>query len=118
MERLRRQHNAQWYHETQSSVRGDAPLEPQAATLRDRFLLGLGAFADEALNAALGARAGVFNASLAGYHALFPDQVSLSRYVTLSPYDRLSTALTVAQVTGVQSLCSHYAARLAPLHSP
>ena len=44
MERLRRQHNAQWYHETQSSVRGDAPLEPQAATLRDRFLLGLGAF--------------------------------------------------------------------------
>ncbi|EPE3623209.1 CMD domain-containing protein [Serratia marcescens] len=118
MERLRRQHNAQWYHETQSSVRGDAPLEPQAATLRDRFLLGLGAFADEALNAALGARAGVFNASLAGYHALFPDQVSLSRYVTLSPYDRLSTALTVAQVTGVQSLCSHYAARLSPLHSP
>lgn len=118
MERLRRQHNAQWYHETQSSVRGDAPLEPQTATLRDRFLLGLGAFADEALNAALRARAGVFNASLAGYHALFPDQVPLSRYVTLSPYDRLSTALTVAQVTGVQSLCSHYAARLAPLHSP
>ncbi|MDU7807442.1 MAG: peroxidase-related enzyme [Serratia marcescens] len=115
MERLRRQHNAQWYHETQSSVRGDAPLEPQAATLRDRFLLGLGAFADEALNSALSARAGVFNASLAGYHALFPDQVSLSRYVTLSPYDRLSTALTVAQVTGVQSLCSHYAARLAQI---
>ncbi|MBJ2103172.1 CMD domain-containing protein [Serratia ureilytica] len=118
MERLRRQHNAQWYHETQSSVRGDAPLEPQAATLRDRFLLGLGAFADEALNNALSARAGVFSASLAGYHALFPDQVPLSRYVTLSLYDRLSTALTVAQVTGVQSLCSHYAARLAPLHSP
>ena len=119
MERLRRQHNAQWYHETQSSVRGDAPaLEPQAATLRDRCLLGLGAFADEALNNALSARAGVFSASLAGYHALFPDQVPLSRYVTLSPYDRLSTALTVAQVTGVQSLCSHYAARLAPLHSP
>lgn len=118
MERLRRQHNAQWYHETQSSVRGDAPLEPQAATLRDRFLLGLDAFADEALNNALSARGAVFSASLAGYHALFPDQVPLSRYVTLSPYDRLSTALTVAQVTGVQSLCSHYAARLAPLHSP
>jgi uncharacterized peroxidase-related enzyme len=118
MELLRRQHNAQWYHETQSSVRGDAPLEPQAATIRDRFLLGLGAFADEALNTALTARAGVFSASLAGYHVLFPDQVALSRFVTLSPYDRLSTALTVAQVTGVQSLCSHYAARLAPLHSP
>ncbi|MNG73148.1 hypothetical protein D3C79_315910 [compost metagenome] len=118
MELLRRQHNAQWYHETQSSVRGDQPLEPQAATLRDRFLLGLGAFADEALNTALTARAGVFNASHAGYHVLFPDQVELTRLVTLSPYDRLSTALTVAQVTGVQSLCSHYAARLAPLHSP
>lgn len=118
MELLRRQHNAQWYHETQSSVRGDQPLEPQAATIRDRFLLGLGAFADEALNTALTARAGVFNASHASYHVLFPDQVALTRLVTLSPYDRLSTALTVAQVTGVQSLCSHYAARLAPLHSP
>ena len=60
----------------------------------------------------------MFSASLAGYHALFPDQVPLSRYVTLSPYDRLSTALTVAQVTSVQSLCSNYATRLAPLHSP
>lgn len=118
MELLRRQHNAQWYHETQSSVRGDQPLEPQAATLRDRFLLGLGAFADEALNTALTARAGVFNASHASYHVLLPDRVELTRLVTLSPYDRLSTALTVAQVTGVQSLCSHYAARLAPLHSP
>ncbi|WP_199636017.1 peroxidase-related enzyme [Serratia sp. PAMC26656] len=118
MELLRRQHNAQWYHETQSSVRGDQPLEPQAATVRDRFLLGLGAFADEALNTALTARAGVFNASHASYHVLFPDHVALTRMVTLSPYDRLSTALTVAQVTGVQSLCSHYAARLAPLHSP
>ncbi|CAI0823495.1 CMD domain-containing protein [Serratia quinivorans] len=118
MELLRRQHNAQWYHETQSSVRGDQPLEPQAAGIRDRFLLGLGAFADEALNTALTARAGVFNASLASYHVLFPDRVELTRSVTLSPYDRLSTALTVAQVTGVQSLCSHYAARLAPLYSP
>lgn len=118
MELLRRQHNAQWYHETQSSVRGDQPLEPQAAGIRDRFLLGLGAFADEALNSALTARGGVFNASLASYHVLFPDQIELTRVVTLSPYDRLSTALTVAQVTGVQSLCSHYAARLAPLYSP
>lgn len=118
MELLRRQHNAQWYHETQSSVRGEQPLEPQAAGIRDRFLLGLGAFADEALNTALTARAGVFNASLASYHVLFPDRVALTRTVTLSPYDRLSTALTVAQVTGVQSLCSHYAARLAPLYSP
>lgn len=40
MELLRRQHNAQWYHETQSSVRGDQPLEPQAAGIRDRFCWG------------------------------------------------------------------------------
>lgn len=118
MEALRRSHHNQWYHETQSSVRGDSPLQPQAAGVRDRFLLGLGEFADAALNNALIARAPVFSASLDSCRVLFPEQVALSRYVTLSPYDRLCTALTVAQVTGVQALCSHYAARLAPLDSP
>lgn len=113
-----RQYHSQWYHETQCSVRGDMPLEPQAALIRDRFLLGLGEFADPALNQALIARAPLFSASLACCSILFPEQVALSRHVTLSPYDRLCTALTVAQVTGVQSLCSHYAARLAPLDSP
>ncbi|NIH11221.1 MAG: peroxidase-related enzyme [Serratia symbiotica] len=117
MEQRRQQHNLQWYHETQSSMSGATPLEPQAATIRDRFLLWPGAFADEALNTALRLRNGVFSASLASYHVLFPDKVILSHSVTLSLYDRLSTALTVAQVTGVQYLCSHYAARLAPLHS-
>ncbi|VEA73532.1 Uncharacterized protein conserved in bacteria [Serratia rubidaea] len=117
-EQPRQPHNSQWYHETQRSVRGDLPLEPQAALIRDRFLLGLGEFTDPALNQALIARAPVFGASLACCHVLFPEQVALSRHVTLSPYDRLCTALTVAQVTGVQSLCSHYAARLAPLDSP
>ncbi|VDZ62888.1 Uncharacterized protein conserved in bacteria [Serratia odorifera] len=118
MEALRRPHHNQWYHETQSSVRGDSPLQPQAAGVRDRFLLGLGEFADAALNNALIARAPVFSASLDSCRVLFPERVTLSRYVTLSPYDRLCTALTVAQVTGVQALCSHYAARLAPLDSP
>ncbi|MEB6336833.1 CMD domain-containing protein [Serratia rhizosphaerae] len=113
-----RQHHSQWYHETQCSVRGDMPLEPQAALIRDRFLLGLGEFADPALNQALIARAPLFSASLACCRVLFPEQIALSRHVTLSPYDRLCTALTVAQVTGVQSLCSHYASRLAPLDSP
>jgi uncharacterized peroxidase-related enzyme len=115
--RLPPQHN-QWYHETQRSSDSEALPEPGAAPLRDCFLLGLGAFADEALNAALIARAEVFTASLAVYHVLFPDQVVTSREVTLSPYDRLCTALTVAQVAGVQTLCSHYASRLAPLDSP
>lgn len=81
-------------------------------------MLGLGTFTDEGLNAALSHRIDVFTASSACYPVLFPDRVSVSREVTLSHYDRLSTALTVAQVTGVQSLCSHYAARLAPLDSP
>ncbi|WP_431222344.1 CMD domain-containing protein [Serratia sp. L9] len=111
-------HHVQWYHETQRSSGSDAPLEQGAARLRDRFLLGLGAVADEALNQALSARAAVFTASQASYHVLFPDRVVTSAEVTLSPYDRLSTALTVAQVAGVQTLCSHYAARLAPLASP
>lgn len=108
----------QWYHETQRSSGSDASLEPGVASLHDGFLLGLGAFADDELNSALSARAEVFSASLTGYHVLFPDRVTTTREVTLSPYDRLCTALTVAQVTGVQSLCSHYAARLAPLESP
>ncbi len=49
---------------------------------------------------------------------LFPDQVAVSRLQTFTAYDRLSTALTVAQVYGVQRLCNHYAARLAPLPGP
>lgn len=113
-----RLHPFQWYHETQRSSGHSSPLEPGAASLRDRFLLGLGTFTDRTLNTALSDRVDVFTASSASYPVLFPDRVTLSREVTLSPYDRLSTALTVAQVTGVQSLCSHYAARLAPLDSP
>ena len=108
----------QWYHETQRSSGNSSPLEPGVASLRERFLLGLGTFTDQALNDALSARVDVFTASSAGYPVLFPERIGASREVTLSPYDRLSTALTVAQVTGVQSLCSHYAARLAPLDSP
>jgi uncharacterized protein YciW len=50
--------------------------------------------------------------------ALFPASVAVNRLQTFSAYDRLSTALTVAQVYGVQRLCNHYAARLAPLPGP
>ncbi len=49
---------------------------------------------------------------------LLPDSLSTDRQVTLSSYDRLSTALTVAQVCGVQRVSQHYAARLAPQPSP
>ena len=44
--------------------------------------------------------------------------MTVNRLQTFSAYDRLSTALTVAQVYGVQRLCNHYAARLAPLPGP
>jgi uncharacterized protein YciW len=44
--------------------------------------------------------------------------VAVSRLQTFTAYDRLSTALTVAQVYGVQRLCNHYAARLAPCRGP
>ncbi len=37
------------------------------------------------------------------------------RLHTFSAYERMSTALTAAQVFGVQRLCRYYAARLAPL---
>ena len=62
--------------------------------------------------------------TLTGYtpHASWPNccfpTVAVSRLQTFTAYDRLSTALTVARVYGVQRLCNHYAARLAPLPAP
>lgn len=115
MEQRRFSGKSHWYHETQSST-GQTPalpLVPDAARVADRFLLDL-ALPEESLSDCqswlqpardLCAR-------------LFPPQVPVSRLRTFSAYDRLSTALTVAQVYGVQRLCNHYAARLAPLPGP
>ncbi|SUH37218.1 putative cytoplasmic protein [Salmonella enterica subsp. enterica] len=47
----------------------------------------------------------------------FPARFSTTAH-TFSAYERMSTALTAAQVFGVQRLCRHYAARLAPLPGP
>ena len=104
-----------WYHETQSRTQHSdvMPLVPEAAHVDDRFLLDL-ALPDALLNTNLrwlGAATRLAN-------TLFPDTVAVSRLQTFSAYDRLSTALTVAQVSGVQRLCNHYAARLAPLPGP
>lgn len=52
------------------------------------------------------------------YRQLFSPDPVLDREHTLSRYDRLSAALTVAQVTQLQPLCSFYAAQLAPLDYP
>lgn len=49
---------------------------------------------------------------------LLPDDAVADPLLTLTTYDRLSTALTVAQVTGQQRLCRYYASRLAPLPGP
>jgi len=118
MEQQRRAVHNGWYHETQSSQHGHLPHDPHAALVQDRFLLGLDAQLDPTLRRLFAEHSGLLEGSRATYDALFPEKVVLSRTETLSLYDRLSSALTVAQVTGVQPLCSHYAARLAPLSSP
>lgn len=104
-----------WYHETQSRTQHSdvMPLVPEAAHVDDRFLLDL-ALPDALLSACqqwLSIARQLAN-------TLFPDSVATSRLHTFSAYDRLSTALTVAQVSGVQRLCNHYAARLAPQLGP
>lgn len=118
MEQQRRTIHNGWYHETQSSQQGHVPTDPQAVLVQDRFLLGLDTHLDPTLQRLFAEHSGLLKASRACYDAIFPENVTLSRTITLSLYDRLSSALTVAQVTGVQPLCSHYAARLAPLASP
>ncbi|QLK61561.1 peroxidase-related enzyme [Enterobacteriaceae bacterium Kacie_13] len=118
MEQQRKAAHSGWYHETQSSQQGHLPLDPHAALAQDRFLLGQDAQLDPTLRSLIHERNGLLKASRACYDVLFPDSLKVSRTETLSLYDRLSSALTVAQVSGVQPLCSHYAARLAPLSSP
>lgn len=104
-----------WYHETQSSRLPDdvVSLVPEAAHVQDPFLLDL--VVDEAL---LAPHLRWLSTTRKLSAAFFPDPLILNRLNTLSSYDRLSTALTVAQVYGVQRLCNHYAARLTPLPGP
>lgn len=104
-----------WYHETQSSTRPAEvlPLVPDADKVDDRFLLDLTLPAD-----ILAACEPWLSPARALCELFFPLEVPVSRLRTLSAYDRLSTALTVAQVCGVQRLCNHYAALLAPLPGP
>ncbi|EMG4784062.1 TPA: CMD domain-containing protein [Escherichia coli] len=104
-----------WYHETQSSTAENdvLPLVPEAAKVRDPFLLDV--ILDEETLAP-------FLSWLAPARALavelYPDQLTVTRSQTFTAYERLSTALTVAQVCGVQRLCNYYSARLTPLPGP
>ena len=104
-----------WYHETQSSRLPDdvVSLVPEAAHVQDRFLLDL--IVDDTLVAPHR----LWLSTARKLSALFfPEHLIPNRLNTLNSYDRLSTALTVAQVYGVQRLCNHYAARLTPLPGP
>ncbi|MFB0713325.1 CMD domain-containing protein [Buttiauxella noackiae] len=115
MEQRRISGKGHWYHETQSS-RNDAavlPLVPEAAFLEDRFLLDLNIGADQ-----LTSQYAWLSVARDISECLLPENSPVTRLHTLSCYDRLSTALTVAQVYGVQRLCNHYAARLAPQPGP
>lgn len=115
MEQRRISGKGHWYHETQSSSSPTEvlPLVPEAAHVDDRFLLNV------ALPASLlTACERWLNPARAMCELFFPRSVPVCRLRTLSAYDRLSTALTVAQACGVQRLCNHYAALLAPLPGP
>ena len=115
MEQRRVNGKNHWYHETQSTICpvDVLPLVPEAAHVEDRFLLDL-TLPWELLEA----HARWLTPARRLADALFPASVTVNRLQTFSAYDRLSTALTVAQVYGVQRLCNHYAARLAPLPGP
>lgn len=135
MVQFRRQDNAHWYHETQRSggiltahVAGENdtinsgnignPYQSDPPIEQGIFLLGLANDISPRLTHTLAHYSAVLSASDTMYLALFPPVVELNHENTFSLYDRLSSALTVAQVTGVQRLCSHYATRLTPLSSP
>lgn len=119
MEHRRSPGHDHWFYESQTRphTSATAPLVPEAAHIDDRFLLGLQQEAS-ALQPLLQHFQPVLQAARDLSHTLLPDAVSTSLTHTLTLYDRLSTALTVAQVAGVQRLCNHYSARLNPLPGP
>ena len=115
MEQRRIVGKSHWYHVTQSSTypQDVLPLVPEAAHVDDSFLLDL-AISDDVL---LPFQSWLTPARKLA-QLLFPAHVDRDQMHTFSAYERMSTALTVAQVYGVQRLCNHYAARLTPLPGP
>jgi uncharacterized protein YciW len=119
MEQRRSPGHDHWFYESQTrpNSTATAPLVPEAAYIDDRFLLGLQQEAT-ALQPLLSHFQPALLAARDLSQILFPDTLAISLTHTLTLYDRLSTALTVAQVAGVQRLCNHYSARLNPLPGP
>jgi len=119
MEQRRYPGHNHWFYESQTSPRTSqaAPLVPEAAHIDDRFLLGC--YGDDpVVQSLLYTHQPSLLAARDLAQCLFPDHIITSLTHTLTLYDRLSTALTVAQVAGVQCLCNHYSARLNPLPGP
>ncbi|EBA3397383.1 CMD domain-containing protein, partial [Salmonella enterica] len=112
MEQCRKAGKSHWYHETQSTMSSQTPLSlmPEAAYVNDRFLLDL-----TVAETALVPFESWLKPARQLADVLFPRTVLNDRLHTFSAYERMSTALTAAQVFGVQRLCRYYAARLAPL---
>lgn len=108
-----------WLYESQARpyTSTTAPLVPEAAMVNDRFLLGLQQEAT-VLQPLFRHFQPALLAARDVSQLLFPDSLTASHTHTLTLYDRLSAALTVAQVAGVQRLCNHYSARLNPLPGP
>lgn len=119
MEQRRSPGHDHWFYESQTRphTSAAAPLVPEAAHIHDRFLLGLQQEATT-LQPLLQQFQPVLLAARDLSQILLPDAVQTSLTHTLTLYDRLSTALTVAQVAGIQRLCNHYSARLNPLPGP
>ncbi|MGK3113097.1 CMD domain-containing protein [Candidatus Pantoea formicae] len=119
MEQRRSPGHDHWFYESQTRPQSQAtaPLVPEAAYIEDRFLLGLQQEAT-ALQPVLNRFQPALLAARDLSQLLLPDTLSTSLTHTLTLYDRLSTALIVAQVAGVQRLCNHYSARLNPLPGP
>lgn len=115
MEQCRKAGKSHWYHETQSTMSSQPPLSlmPEAAYVNDHFLLDL-----TVAETALVPFESWLKPARQLADVLFPRTVLNDRLHTFSAYERMSTALTAAQVFGVQRLCRYYAARLAPLPGP
>lgn len=119
MEQRRYPGHNHWFYESQTrpTMSPAVPLVPEAAHIDDRFLLGLRQDA-HALQPLFRDNQPALLAARDLSQLLFPDSLTPTLTHTLTLYDRLSTALTVAQVAGVQRLCNHYSARLNPVPGP
>jgi uncharacterized protein YciW len=110
--------NAGWYHETQSSRdQNGLCTQHEHEVTEANFLLDLSPIIRH-LSSTQHTSSQLLDLCQMSYIAFFSTTAAPQHRHALTPYERLSSALTVAQVCGFQPLCSHYAKRLAPLNCP